>query len=172
MISIKVDELTDENRKKLDDLIRASIYDIVRSDEMQHLIDDGIFNEVTDVLKMKQDAAIILPHIFNARYKKRVASNSNADNFQCRKTNNLKMIPDNTNYYYIKLPNEHTFEYMNKLIHIGIVEPTHIVDGVPAGEYKSDFKKIPTRHIPTTNTTHDFNISPVKGYTFSQLRSM
>ena len=117
MISIKVDELTDENRKKLDDLIRASIYDIVRSDEMQHLIDDGIFNEVTDVLKMKQDAAIILPHIFNARYKKRVASNSNADNFQYRKTNNLKMILDNKKYCYIKIPNKHTPECIEKLIY-------------------------------------------------------
>ena len=30
----------------------------------------------------------------------------------------------------------------------------------------------PTRLIPSTNPTHDRNISPIKGYTFTQLKSM
>ena len=138
----------------MDNLIRASVCDTIRSDEVQHLIDDGVLKEVSDVFKMQKDSAIILPHICNTRCKKRVASNGNAADVQCRKTNNLKMIPDNTKHCYIKLPNGHTPECINKLIQIGIVEPIHIVEVVRTGEYKSEYKfMFPTRHIPPNQSS-------------------
>ena len=117
----------------MDNLIRAPVCNIVRSDEGQHLIDDGFFKEVFDVFKIQKDAATILPYIFNARYKKRVTSNGNTADFQYRKKNILKMNPDNKNHCYIKLSNEHTPGYINKLIQIRIVKPVHIVEGVRTG---------------------------------------
>ena len=81
---------------KVDDSIRSSDCDIVISDEVQHLINDGIIKEFDDIYEMQKDAATILPHICNTRCKKRVTSNGNVEDFQCRKTNTLRMSPDNT----------------------------------------------------------------------------
>ena len=101
-----------------------------------------------------------------------VASNGNTGDFQCRKINNLKMSPDNIKHCYIKLPNEHTPECLEKLIQIGIIEPIHIVEGIPTGEIKSDYALIfPKWHISLTNPKHDRNISSAEGYIFAQLRS-
>ena len=44
--------------------MRASVYDIVKADEGQHIIDHGIFKEVDDLYEMQQDAAIISPYIY------------------------------------------------------------------------------------------------------------
>ena len=57
------------------DLLRASICDIVRSDEVQHLIDDRIFKSIDDHKDMQRDAGDILPHICTARCKARVRNN-------------------------------------------------------------------------------------------------
>ena len=94
----------------MNDLIRASIYDIVRSDEVQHLIDDGIFISVDDHKDMQINAGDILPHICTVCCKAKVGNNGNPDDFQCRKKDNLKMSPDNTKYCYVSIPNEYTSE--------------------------------------------------------------
>ena len=148
----------------------------MRTDEVQHLIDDGIFTDTKDYEEMQKDAGNILPHICSARCKKRVAHNNRPDDFQCRKTNNLKMSPDNTKHCYVELPNEHTPECIQRLIQIGLIKRVNIIEedtDLTSNEFESDHKFFhPTRHIPPTNPTHDRNMSPVEGYTFSQLRSM
>ena len=75
------------------------------------------------------------------------------------------MSPNNTKYCYIKLPNEHTPEYIEKSIQIKIIDPLHIVKEVPTGNIKSEYALIfPKRHNPPTSPTRDLNISPVQGY--------
>ena len=74
-----------EQKARMDDLIRASICDIVRSDKVQHLIDDGIFKSVDDHKDMQNDAGDILPHICTERCKRRVGNNGTANDFQYRK---------------------------------------------------------------------------------------
>lgn len=54
----------------MDDLIRASICDIIRSDKVEDLIKDGIFKSVDDHRYIQRDAGNILPHICTAQYKK------------------------------------------------------------------------------------------------------
>ena len=110
--------------------MRASVYDIVKADEGQHIIDHGIFKEVDDLYEMQQDAAIILPHICNFRCKNRVVSNGNANNFQYKKIQNLKISPDNIKYCYIKLSIEHTPECIENLIQIRIIDPIYIVKDI------------------------------------------
>ena len=61
-----------EQKAKMDDLIRASICDIVRSDKVQHLIDDGIYKSVADHRDMQKDAGDISPRICTERCKKRL----------------------------------------------------------------------------------------------------
>ena len=55
--------MSHEQKAKMDDLIRVFTCNIVRSDKVQHLIDDGIFKSVDDHEYMQKDAGDILPHI-------------------------------------------------------------------------------------------------------------
>lgn len=64
--------MSHEQKAKMDDLIRASICNIVRSDEVQHLINDGILKSVDDHRGIQRDSGNILPHICTVRYKKRL----------------------------------------------------------------------------------------------------
>ena len=82
MSCLKIEELNEDQIRKLNDLIRASVCDIVRSDEVQHLIDDGIFKEMKNKDDMHKDAGNMLPHICNTRCKKRVVHHNNAADFQ------------------------------------------------------------------------------------------
>eukprot|EP00957_Ditylum_brightwellii_P143419 10926310-Ditylum_brightwellii.AAC.1 len=84
------------------DLIRAGILDIVWPGEVQHFINDGIFESVDDVDKVLNLAKHILPHICNPRCLARVGENM----FHCRKLNNLLISKDNTKHTYKPLPNE------------------------------------------------------------------
>ena len=90
------------------------------------------------------------------------------ENFKCRKPNNLRMSPDNTQPCHIPLPNNHSAECIEKLIKIGLAEPIVYNEmGVPSA-FKSNCAFFhPTRHIPPTNTHEYLNISPVEGKNFS-----
>ena len=115
MAYIKLEELNEDQIRKLNDLFRVSVCDIVRVDEVQHLIHDEIFAETKDVDDIQKDAGNILPRICNIQCKKRVAHTNNAADFQCRKTNKLKINHNNTKYCYISLPSEHTPECIQRL---------------------------------------------------------
>ena len=112
--------------------------------------------------------------IFALKYsKKRVGNNGTADDFQCRKKDNLKISPNNTKHYYICLPNKYTPECILKLAEIRIIKHVNLIEGVPSGNFETDHDFLkPTRHIPPTNPIDGHNMSPVEGYTFAQLRSM
>ena len=117
----------------------------------------------------KKDAGNILSHICNARCKNRIDHNNNAADSQCRKTSNLKVIPDNTKNSYVSLPNKHTPEFIQRLAQIGLITHIHLIDDFPTGEFYSDNKFLqPTIHIPPTNPTHDRYMSHVEGYRISQ----
>ena len=64
--------MSHKQKAKMDDLIRASICNIVRSDKVQHLIDDGIFKSVDNHKDMQKDAGDISPRICTERCKKRL----------------------------------------------------------------------------------------------------
>ena len=108
-------------KAKMDDLIRDSICDIVRSDEVQHLIDDSFFISVDDHRGIPKDGSDIFPHICISQCKAWVGNNGSSDNFQCRKKNNLKISHDNTEHFYVSLPNEYTPECMLTLAKIEMI---------------------------------------------------
>ena len=54
-----------------------------------------------------------------------------------------------------------------------MIRHVNLIDGIPSGEFETDHDFLkPTRHMPTSNPTHDCNTSPVEGYTFAQSRSI
>ena len=72
MISMDTLEMDEEQLKKMQDLIRASVVEIVRTDEVQSLIDEGILDEYDDVYKIQDLAKSILAHRCNPRCLRRV----------------------------------------------------------------------------------------------------
>lgn len=151
------------------DLIRASVLEIVRTSEVQTLLDEGIFKSMDDYQDMMKDARKFLPHICNPRCLARVGP----DQYRCRKLNNLKVTTDNTKHVFKDLPNNFSHECVNRLIKCGLAQPLCInADDFQAPvNYLIPFFK-PKRHIPPTNPSDDMNMSPVEGKTFSVCRSM
>ena len=68
-------------------------------------------------------ASVVLPHICNQRCQKRIGPGSGPENFICRKPNNLLLSPDNTRNMFLKLPNNHSFECVQRHRQVGLVEP-------------------------------------------------
>ena len=78
--------------------------------------------------------------------------------------------PDNTKNCYVRLPNEYTSGYFQKLVQIGVIKHINLIDSIPKGKFETDHNFLkPARHIPPTKPTHDHNMSPVESCTFAQL---
>ena len=146
--------------------------DIIKVEEINCLIDEGLINTSSEVRNITNLAKNILSHKCNPRCLVMVGENK----FVCRKPNYLKMNnpPGNTIEKYEILPNDLSLESLQQLEKLGIIKPLKFNHTT---KYLKPFKSRllcfhPKRHIPAVNWTHDLNISPVEGYTFSYCQSM
>ena len=95
MIKVNWDGLSYEEKLFVDDCIRASVLDIVKVEEINHLIDEGIIKTSADVRNITNLAKNILSHKCNPRCLVMVGENK----FVCRKPNYLKMNNPLGNYW-------------------------------------------------------------------------
>ena len=168
MAQVRWSKLTDEEKEFVEDLVRASIMDIVRSDEIDKFVDQGVFEYEEDVTSVYKDAEDFLPHRCNSRCLVKTASG-----FRCRKLDNLKASKDNTKNTFMDLPINYSTSCVERLVQIGVAEPIEVNSEGYQKPFKSNLSFFhPKRHIPPTNNTGDMNISPVEGYTFAVCRSM
>ena len=168
--------LRHEHMQFLEELVRAAICEIVRFDEVQDYIDEGIFtDEVEDVKEIEKLGNSILPHRCDAGCMYRVKPGNGPDCFRCRKIDNLLRSNDNTKHTYQPLPVRTTPECQQVLQGIQLMdEPTVDEFGYtsPTEKYHHPLLN-PCRHIPPTNPNDvHTNISPVTPYLFVQLKSM
>lgn len=153
--------------------MRASICSIRTHEEVQALINEGVFRSWEDVKDMEELASKILTHKCDCRCLRRVGDGDGPENFRCRKLNNLTVSNDNTKDTYLSLETKRSPECIARLVKIGLAEPiTYNEHQVPSRFKSSHHYFHPVRHIPPTNPNNDLNISPVEGYTFSILKSM
>ena len=103
MVCVNQENMTLTQKETFLDLIRESVVDIVRHDEVQELIDNGILNEYEDIYELQELAKSILAHKCGSRCFSRKGAGDSIDNFKCRKTNNLKVSPDNTKHCFIPI---------------------------------------------------------------------
>ena len=167
ILQVLWDELTDEEKAFMHDIIRASKNEIIRPEEAQQLIDEGIFNTINDWYEMQDKAEKFLPHVCNERCQMRVNSSGRPDDTKCRKLNNNKISHDITRHTFMDLPRNWSMDCVDRLVKIGLAE---FVSGDDI-KYHHDFFT-PKRHIPPTMSTFDMNMSPVEGKTFSACLSM
>ena len=154
------------------ELVRASVLEVVRSSEVDSLIEDGTFKEIEDWKDTINDAISFLPHKCNSACQRKVILNGETQ-YKCRKVNNLDASKENTKHTFQDLPNEIPEECIDRLKQIGLVEQAEPNEVGYMKPYKSKLSLFhPKRHIPPTNPNGDLNISPVEGYTFANCRSM
>ena len=173
MCKIDWDKLTNAQKSELDDLVRASIIDIIRYDEIDAMIEKGIFTSFNDIFDIQEKARIILPHFCNKRCMRRISVGDGPESFVCRKPNNVKLSPDNTKHCFLNLPTNFSNDCKNILQRIGLMEQleNNEFDYESENKFYHEFFK-PKRHIPPTNPTLDPNMSPVIGELFSATKSM
>lgn len=161
--------ITPEHIDFLTDLVRANIFDIVRTEEIQTYIDEGLYKEVTDYHTTIRKGKKFLPHLCNERCKVRFGPGPN--DFRCRKVNNAKVTTDNTKHIFKPMPNTYSKECNNRLVKAGLAEFINDDGHEEKIKYNLDFFN-PTRHVAPTNLTDDLNISPVESRTFTACESM
>ena len=66
MLEVPFDDLTLEQKKFVDDLCRCFIFDVVRINEIDKLLDDGTFKNLDEYKDTMYDAAKFLGHICNS----------------------------------------------------------------------------------------------------------
>ena len=71
----------------VDDIIRAGIFDLVRSNEIQKFINDGIFEDASDVFEIYNNATSFLPHRCNDSCLVKKADGQ----LNCRKIDNVSV---------------------------------------------------------------------------------
>ncbi len=169
LLKIHWETLSSEEKEFVKELIRASVLEIVRPDEAEHLRRDGIISSMHDIDDIIKDAQTMLTHHCSPRCLMAVGDGV----YKCRKVNYLRETLDNTRHVFKPLPNDYSMECLERLVKIGLVEPLQFNEAGYMKPFKSsdDFFH-PKRHIPPVNWTHDLNISPVEGYTFAACRSM
>ena len=158
MIQLNWDEMSPDEKAFVDDLIRAGIFDIVRSDEVDDLINEGIFENEDDIIEVIGNAEKFLPHRCNDTCLVRRADGT----LQCRKIDNVNATPDNRSHQYVSIPNNYSVECLKVLDKVGLLEELDIDDDGNVKHFKSSKPFFhPVRHVPPTNPTNDLNISPV-----------
>jgi len=159
--------MTQDQLDKIEDLIRADICQIVKTEEVEELIHEGILKSWHDRTTIEDLASKILPHRCTPRCLKRTGPGNGPENFTCRKINNFRINPDPTRDYYLPLNRKFLPETVNRLIKIGMMEEITVNEFGWESEIKSSHPYFhPTRHIPWINANGNRNISPVETKTF------
>ena len=169
LIELDWDNMTQAEKDFVNDIIQAGIFEIVRYDEVEKLVEDGTYKTKMDVFETYDNALKFLPH----RYNDSCLVKNKDGTFRCRKINNLEVSEDNTKHTYMELRNDYSVACLKVLESIGLTDTLSFDSEGNVTEFKSSLDFFhPVRHIPPTNPTTDKNISPVEGYTFANLKSI
>ena len=122
MVEMDVESMSEKQKDVLEELIRAYVCDIVRDEDLEKLIDEGIIKSIDDVISIEKDASFFLPHKCFMRCLKRVAYRGDENDYICKKPNNNVLSEDPTRHTYMKLNNEYSYDVLERLAEIGIVK--------------------------------------------------
>jgi hypothetical protein len=99
-------------------LIRASVFDIVKPEEVDRFIDEGVFDSAYDIFTVYENAETFLPHPCNDTCLVKRPNGT----FCCRKIDNVKASSDNTKHQFLPLPNDYSLLCLRILESIGLTE--------------------------------------------------
>ena len=114
-MAVNWESLTDDERQFVENLAHASVFDVVKSHDIQSYIEKGILSNKDDVDKRVDDASLFLTHRCN-----NICLVQNADGtWRCRMPKYINMTYDNTKQCFVELPINLSDECWNRLNQIG-----------------------------------------------------
>ena len=144
MIALMWAHMSEKEKEFVNNLIRASIFDIVKSDEVPRMIEEGIFTHPDYVYSVYENAEKFLPHRCNDSCLVRRPDGT----FRCRKIDNVKASPDNTKHMFETLSNDYSVPCLRILEEIGLLSKLTIDDNGTILEFESPIAFFhPVRHF-------------------------
>ena len=182
IIAIDKRTMNGNTEKYIQDLIRTSIFDIIKSDkDIDRLLENGILKSVDEIVEITARANEILRHHCNERCKMRVNVGKGDRDFRCRKMHSVKDCPDPTKHNYVPVKHKYQKATLDILKEVGIFIPIENISDFDVLQdestkiYKGMFTHPyfnPKRHIAPCNFNATCNISPVISDFFISLKSM
>ena len=121
MIAIDKRTMNGNTEKYIQDLIRTSSFDIIKSDEdLYRMLDNGVLKSVDEIVEINDRADKILRHNCNKRCKMRVSVGRGDKDFRCRKIHSVKDSPDPTRHNYVRIKHKYQKATLDILKEIGI----------------------------------------------------
>ena len=182
MIAIDKRTMNGNTEKYIQDLIRTSSFDIIKSDEdLNRMLDNGVLKSVDEIVEINDRADKILRHNCNKRCKMRVSVGKGDKYFRCRKMHSVKDSPDPTRHNYVPIKHKYQKATLDILKEIGIYIPIEDISDFEISQdestkfYEGFFTHPyfnPKRHIAPCNFNATCNMSPVIADFFVALKSM
>ena len=171
MIKIDPDTFSENENYFMNEMIRASILEVVRPADLDDLKRKGLIFDVADMKDAINDAEITLPHKCNDRCLRYIGNGE----YVCRAVQNLmkNKPPNNVRSYLEPLPNGLSPECLQVLQEIKMIDPLVVHENgyVEPFKAKNTFFH-PHRCIAAVNWNDHSNISPVISELFVACRGM
>ena len=162
----KLEDLTEDDKQKLFDLIRNNVIDIIKPEEIESVIDEGLIKHKDDVIEVQHDGLSYLLHRCNSR----CLVPDKSGKLICRATN-YQSTKENTKHVLKKLPNNFSKPCLERLEKCGLATlQRNVDDEIISFDSSLDYFH-PKKHIPPWKPG-DPNISPCECKTFTICRSM
>ncbi len=104
ILALKKDSLNSLTNDQLNSLIAINVMEIVKFDQIEKLISDGLLSCPEDIDGIVQDGWRKLKHTCGQRCLIRIGPGDGPENFKCCKQLAVKDSPDATCHQFIKLP--------------------------------------------------------------------
>ena len=163
----KKSTMNDKTRQVMLDMLRTSVFEVIKTKDMQPLIDKGLFSSNSDYFDKIELAGTFLPHMCNARCKRRIAPGDGPESFVCRKLHAVKDSPDPARHQFIEMKFQFSQSCIKALERCGLCKVV--------SEYETEFHHAyfcSSRHIAPCNYNTTCNMSPVLTELFLLFLSM
>mmetsp|Transcript_10982 Transcript_10982/g.23255 ORF Transcript_10982/g.23255 Transcript_10982/m.23255 type:complete len:323 (+) Transcript_10982:3908-4876(+) len=173
IVAIDKSTMTGDTQKYIQDLIRTSVLEVLKTDgDIQQMIDKGLLKSVDEVPEVTGRADIILKHIYDWRYKGRKGDKDGPENFRCRKPHAVRDNPDLLEHSYVPIPYKFQEATMEVLEELGMYFPLGAEEGEgisnederyesPMGGTFTHSYFVPKRHVAPCNPNATCNMSAV-----------
>lgn len=148
------------------DMIRTSPYDVVRPDDVEIMINEGLLKHKHETNEYTGLAAQILTHKCNPRCQMRIGDGDGPENFKCRKPHPVLDSPSPSSHSFVEIPVNFSSEFNEAMIRMGFCQ---MEDGTP--KFNLPFFT-PRRHFPPCIPNCRYNMSPVIPAWFLSSESM
>ncbi|MDB4430361.1 hypothetical protein N9140_00205, partial [bacterium] len=176
IFAVDTSTMNGDTEKFIQDLIRTSVMDIVKSEDVERMLANGLLKSVDEVAEVHDLANVILRHNCDDRCKIRVGPGESENDFRCRKLHAVRDSTDCTTQSYITIPHEYKESTLEVLEDMGLFVPASDEDTMDGtGKTKGTFNHpyfVPKRHLAPCVNSATCNMSPVIADFFVAFKSM